>query len=171
LSNLGGADITHCRTHDRERLEKRMDIAATEQPNKRRRGDGRPFPRGFSGNPKGRAAIRARAAELFGIMAGDFAPLSAVDTVLLNQACLLLARSERVHRVRDIDVGLRMSGEARRLLQALRKRAPVCSAPIEMFTDIAAKAQTEEAARRAAPGHRPATKRLHGPRQRRRRAR
>ena len=126
-----------------------MEVAATEQPNKPRRRDGRPFPKGFSGNPKGKAALRERAAELFGIMAPDFAPLSAVDTVLLNQACLLLARSERVHRVRDIDVGVRMSGEARRLLQVLRKNASTPAAPAETFTEIAVKAQAEASQRRA----------------------
>jgi hypothetical protein len=91
-----------------------MEVADTEQ--KRRL-----FLKGMSGNPKGRAAISERAQKLFSLMAADFGALSAVDTVLLNQACLLLARSERVHRVRDIDVGLRMSGEARRLLSSLRK--------------------------------------------------
>ena len=55
-------------------------------------------------------------------MVGDFGALSAVDDVLLRQACLLLARSERVHRVRDIDVGVRMSGEARRLLLTLQSK-------------------------------------------------
>jgi hypothetical protein len=94
-----------------------MDATANEQQILRkalRRGWS--FPKGFSGNPKGKAALKVRAAELFGIMAPDFGELSAVDTVLLNQACLLLARSERIARVRDIDVGVRMSGEARRLL-------------------------------------------------------
>jgi hypothetical protein len=127
-----------------------MEVAANEQllSKLRRRGDG--FPKGFSGNPKGKAALKARSAELFGIMAPDFAPLSATDEVLLRQACLLLARSERIARVRDIDVGVRMSGEARRLLQALRKNAPAPAVPAERFTEIAVKAQAEEDARRAA---------------------
>jgi hypothetical protein len=119
-----------------------MEVATLEQ---QRAG----FAKGTSGNPKGRAAIRERAAELYAIMAPDFGELSATDQVLLNQACLLLARSERVHRVRDIDVGVRMSGEARRLLQALRRRAPACSIPVEPFTDISARAQAEAAQRRA----------------------
>jgi hypothetical protein len=98
-----------------------MEVAATEQQrSKRQRGAG--FPKGVSGNPLGKALVRARADELFGIMSADFGELSAVDEVLLKQACLLLARSERVHRVRDIDVGVRMSGEARRLLQSLQRK-------------------------------------------------
>ena len=99
-----------------------MEVAASEQRDKPRRGQGRPFVAGMSGNPKGRRAIRERASELFAIMSPDFDELSATDTVLLNQACLLLARSERVHRVRDIDVGVRMSGEARRLLLTLQRK-------------------------------------------------
>jgi hypothetical protein len=100
-----------------------LEIAASEQRGeKRHQVRGRPFARGISGNPKGRAAIRERAAELYATMAPDFGELSATDTVLLNQACLLLARSERVHRVRDIDVGVRMSGEARRLLLSLQRK-------------------------------------------------
>jgi hypothetical protein len=80
------------------------------------------FAPGVSGNPKGKAAVRERADELFQTMAPDFGTLSATDEVLLRQACLLLARSERVHRVRDIDVGVRMSGEARRLLAGLQRK-------------------------------------------------
>jgi hypothetical protein len=100
-----------------------MEVAASEQRNeKQHRVRGRPFASGVSGNPKGRAAIRERAAKLYAIMAPDFGELSATDTVLLNQACLLLARSERVHRMRDIDVGVRMSGEARRLLLSLQRK-------------------------------------------------
>jgi hypothetical protein len=99
-----------------------MEVAATEQQrSKRQRGAG--FPKGVSGNPKGRAAIRERADDLFGIMSADFAPLSAVDEVLLRQACLLLARSQRVHRLRDVDAGIRLSSEARRILAGLRKSA------------------------------------------------
>ena len=121
-----------------------MDVAGNEQllTRARRRGPG--FLKGISGNPKGKAALKARSAELFGIMAPDFAPLSATDEVLLRQACLLLARSERIARVRDIDVGVRMSGEARRLLQALRKNAPAPAVPAERFTEIAVKAQAED---------------------------
>jgi hypothetical protein len=97
-----------------------MEVATPEQQAvKPRRGPG--FRKGVSGNPKGRRALTERAAELYATMAPDFGELSATDRVLLNQAALLLARSERVHRVRDIDVGVRMSGEARRLLQVLRR--------------------------------------------------
>jgi hypothetical protein len=63
-------------------------------------------------------------------MAADFASLSAVDEVLLRQACLLLARSERVHRTTDVEAAIRMSSEARRLLQSLkRNRQPGSAEP------------------------------------------
>jgi hypothetical protein len=106
-----------------------MEVAEAEQAPGRR---GRVlFPKGVSGNAKGRRAIRERAAALYAIMAPDFGELSATDNILLLQASLLLARSERVHRVRDIDVGLRMSGEARRLLQSLRRhRVPAPREPM-----------------------------------------
>jgi hypothetical protein len=90
-------------------------------PTKKGRGPGRPFRKGVAANPRGHAAINDRAARLFNTIAPDFSELNATDTVLLRRACLLLARSERIHRVRDIDVALRMSGEARRLLQTLRR--------------------------------------------------
>jgi hypothetical protein len=99
-----------------------MDVAAPEQLNKRGHGPG--FPKGTSGNPHGRASIRMRAVELFNVMAPDFAGMSAVDEVLLRQACMLIARSERVHRAKDIDASIRQSGEARRLLATLRRHAP-----------------------------------------------
>ena len=54
-----------------------MEVAALEQ---QRAG----FAKGTSGNPKGRAAIRERARELYAIMAPDFGELSATDQVLLN---------------------------------------------------------------------------------------
>jgi hypothetical protein len=99
-----------------------MDVAGPEQPSKHGHGPG--FPKGTSGNPHGRASIRIRAGELFNVMAPDFAGMSRVDEVLLKQACMLIARSERVHRARDIDASVRQSGEARRLLATLRRHAP-----------------------------------------------
>ncbi len=83
------------------------------------------WPKGVSGNPRGGAINRVaeRTAELFDTMAGDFAELSAVDRTFLRQACLLLARSERLRRARDADAAIRMSGEARRILTALQRRA------------------------------------------------
>jgi hypothetical protein len=101
-----------------------MEVAASDQSDKpRRRGKGRPFPSGVSGNPFGRwRGLNERAAKLYATMVPDFAPLTAVEEVLLRQACYLFARSQCVHRLRDVDVGVRMSGEARRLLQTLRRK-------------------------------------------------
>jgi hypothetical protein len=81
--------------------------SATEQQGNERGRIGRPFPKGVSGNPHGKRAIRQRVEELYATMAVDFGPMSATDVVLLWQACLLLARSERVHRRMDIDNAIR----------------------------------------------------------------
>ena len=86
---------------------------------------GRPFPKGASGNANGRPNIHARANELFDLLSADLGkPLSAIDETLLRQACLLLARAERVSRIKDADVGIRMAGEARRILAMLKRTAP-----------------------------------------------
>jgi hypothetical protein len=82
-------------------------------------------------------------------MSADFGEMSAVDTVLLRQACLLLARGERVHSVKDADVGLRMSGEARRLLLTLRRHHVTPPPAEETYAAIAAQAQKEASQRRA----------------------
>jgi hypothetical protein len=105
-----------------------METAAVRQQDEERppQRRGRPFPPGTSGNPRGAALDRVgeRGAVLFAAVAADFTPLSATDEVLLRQACRLLARGERS---KDPDVAIRMSGEARRIIAALRKapaRAP-----------------------------------------------
>ena len=96
------------------------------------------WPKGVSGNPSGAALNRvaARTAELVDSMVGDFDALSAIDRALLNQACLLLARSERMRRTRDADAAIRMSSEARRILASVRKRArpPATPTPTEYLT-------------------------------------
>jgi hypothetical protein len=97
--------------------------AATEQSEAQRpRHGGRPWPKGVSGNPSGSRANK-RAVALFAEMANDFggpSALSAIDRAMLDQAATLLARSRRV---KDPDVALRMGGEARRLLECLRRHA------------------------------------------------
>src|SRR5579863_4346732 len=93
------------------------------------------FLKGTSGNPSGRQVVPERAAELFNAMAGDFGALSAVDRALLYQACLLLSRSERVKRIKDADAAIRMSGEARRLLESLRRHAPAVKAPQQSLSE------------------------------------
>jgi hypothetical protein len=103
-----------------------MDIVATVVPeDKPRRGGSenlRSFPKGTSGNPRGKAALRERAAALRAAIEPELEPLTVLDGLLLDRACLLLARSERVHRLRDIDPAIRMTSEARRILQSLRRR-------------------------------------------------
>jgi hypothetical protein len=74
---------------------------------------------GQSGNPLGPKILTERAAALFDTVVPDFPALSATDTVLLKQACRLLARSERM---RDPDASIRMASEARRTLDGLRRR-------------------------------------------------
>jgi hypothetical protein len=124
--------------------------SATEQrPLHARRDIGRPFQKGVSGNPHGRRVIRERIEELFATMAGDFGPMTATDEVLLRQACFLLARSERVYRRADIDNAIRMSGEARRLLESLRRRPASPEPPPKSWSDIGTKAQAEADVRRA----------------------
>jgi hypothetical protein len=83
------------------------------------------WPKGVSGNPKGAAVDRVadRAGELFQAMSAELGALSPIDHALLKQACLLLARSERLKRARDADAAVRLSSEARRILASLRKHA------------------------------------------------
>jgi hypothetical protein len=102
-------------------MEATAPTAVLAQSSKRGHGDGRPFPKGVSGNPHGSGSVRTRAAELYAEMAVDFGTLTAVDRVLLRRASLLLARSERIRSARDADVSLRMSSEARRTLMTLRR--------------------------------------------------
>jgi len=80
-------------------------------------------------------------------MLGDFGSLGPTDCILLERASFLLARSERL---RDADVSMRMSGEARRIIASLRKRIPASPPPAEPFGQVAAIAQAAEAVRRAA---------------------
>ena len=67
--------------------------------------------------------IRARAAELRATIVTDDlkGALSAIDNVLLDRAVLLLAKSERLHMTKHVDAGIRMTSEARRILQSLRR--------------------------------------------------
>jgi hypothetical protein len=79
------------------------------------------WPPGTSGHPLGSKVLTARANEIFDEVRGDFVDdLCAVDVVLLRQACRLLARGERL---RDPSAAVKLSGEARRLLSPLRRKA------------------------------------------------
>jgi hypothetical protein len=81
----------------------------------------RPWRKGESGNPHGRAV---RAIKLFEMMAADFGALSAVESALLLQACRLMARSERA---KDANDQVRLANASARLLASLsakKKRKP-----------------------------------------------
>jgi hypothetical protein len=121
------------------------------QQTKQRSRAGR-FAPGVSGNPRGAALDRVadRAAELFQIMASEFGALSPCDQVMLRQACLLLARSERLTGARNADASVRMASEARRTLASLRKGHEVREPAPETFAEVAKRAQAEASARRAA---------------------
>lgn len=82
---------------------------------------GRPWLPGVSGNPSGNVITKAskRAAELFDTLLADFGgDLTAVDRAMLEQACRLMVRSERV---KDPDSAVRLSNASARLLMNLRK--------------------------------------------------
>jgi hypothetical protein len=112
---------------------------------------GRPWPKGMSGNPTG-IRISKHALKLFYEIAAELGgvdSLPAMDAALLLQATRLLVRSSRL---KDHDAAIRMSSEARRTLEGLRRRcAPaVRSAPTEPFGQIVVSAEAEAAPRRAA---------------------
>jgi hypothetical protein len=120
--------------------------AGPDQDQPRSRGR---FMKGASGNPSGRQAVRSRAAELFAAMAADFGELNGIDAAMLNQACLLLARAERIKAIKHADASVRMSSEARRLVETLRRHHVAPKAPVaETFAEVAARAQAEASARR-----------------------
>jgi hypothetical protein len=72
-------------------------ITVTEQRDEQRKLPGRPWPPGTSGNPNGRRSLSKRAAALFETLSADFCgantALSAVDRVMLEQACRLMVRA------------------------------------------------------------------------------
>ena len=74
----------------------------------------RPWRKGESGNPHGRAV---RAVKLFEMMAPDFGELTAVDAAVLLQACRLMAKSEKASAAND---AVRLANAAARLLASLR---------------------------------------------------
>jgi hypothetical protein len=126
-------------------MENAAPIAVSVQSGKRGHGDGRPFSKGVSGNPHGSASIRVRAAELYAEMVVDFAEMSAIDVVMLRRASLLLARSERFRSARDADIALRMSGEARRLLQTLRRHHAAAPTKLVSLDEHLARAEAAAA--------------------------
>jgi hypothetical protein len=81
--------------------------------------------------------------------------LSVVELGLIRSAAALTVKAEELQAgiVRgdavDVDELVRLSSEARRVLQSLRKRAPAAATSTESFADIAMRAQSEASERRA----------------------
>jgi hypothetical protein len=76
------------------------------------RGNGRPFPRGQSGNPSGQSS-------LFKVYAAEFGAMSPVEQVEPRRAVNLLRRAERGASDND---AVRMTREAREWLDGIRAR-------------------------------------------------
>jgi hypothetical protein len=121
-----------------------MDLATNDQ--RKRQG----FQPGQSGNlsgtksPRGLSDLAAKLqADLPGIEA------SAIDMALLRNAALLLLRAERMAAG---DRSVRSSSEARRTLEALRKRyaKPAAPMPSESYAEFARRNAAAAAAKRAA---------------------
>jgi hypothetical protein len=129
-----------------------MELATTKSSDDPPRPKYTGFKKGVSANPAGRRPIKTRVNELFDGMVVDFGELAATDVVLLKQACLLIARSEAARNIKDADICLRMTGEARRILSALRRHAPPKSAPSLYERLASAQRAGDDAADAAATG-------------------
>lgn len=82
----------------------------------------KPYPKGVSGNPAGRALLSKRAQQLVDEMSADFGPrgfdeLTGVQKTMLRQACVLFARAERARNTEDavklVNAGCRVLGSLR----------------------------------------------------------
>jgi hypothetical protein len=82
------------------------------------------FQPGRSGNPSGNRYLKDQAAALFETMSGDLGPLTKTDEILLQQACLMLAKASRIsgRDRQNVDVAVRLHSEARRTITSLRRR-------------------------------------------------
>ncbi len=122
------------------------DEQSAAQP---RKVSGRPFPPGVSGNPSG-MRVSKHALQLFTEIADEYGgeqALSAIDRALLLQAARLLVRAQRL---KDADAAIRMTGEARRLLESLRRNAGKAAAKAKAmlapsFSEIAEREQAAAA--------------------------
>jgi hypothetical protein len=76
------------------------------------------FKKGTSGNPAGTRGVKTLAAALYAELAPDFEPLDAPERLLPLQACTL---SVRARRIADPDAAVRMSSEARRTIESLKR--------------------------------------------------
>jgi hypothetical protein len=81
---------------------------------------GRPFQKGTSGNSQGARLLKNRTEALVELFRPEFGPeISQLELALLRGSCRLLARAEYA---RNADAAVRLSSEARRGLESLRKR-------------------------------------------------
>ena len=110
------------------------------------------FQPGTSGNPRGASVISVRTDELFASMAADFTSLSATDEIMLRANCRLLARAEKT---RDVDAAVRLNSEARRGIDALRRRITPKHDSEPRLEDILCEAALEDAAPPRRPHQRP----------------
>ena len=99
----------------------------------------RPWRKGESGNPHGRAV---RAVKLFEMMVTDFGELTAVESALLLQACRLMARSERASDAND---AVRLANASARLLATLSKKKRKPGRPASTLDQYLAQRTTEGA--------------------------
>jgi hypothetical protein len=92
-------------------------LQRNEQPT-RRRGPGRPFPKGVSGNPSGSHQSK-RYTELRASIVGDLGELSGLEAIAVDQIVRALIRAEKA---KDHALAARCSRNARDWLRDLRAR-------------------------------------------------
>ena len=94
--------------------------ATASTPASAKRGPGRPFRPGQTGNAGGKRRNGKRYQELFDAMLADLGgDLGATERVLLGQVCDLMVRSERA---KDADIAVRAANASARLLSGLQAR-------------------------------------------------
>jgi len=95
-------------------------LQPNEQPAPRRRGPGRPFPKGVSGNPKGSHGHQTkRYLELRASIVGDLGELSGLEAIAVDQIVCALIRAEKA---KDHAEAARCSRNARDWLAQIAER-------------------------------------------------
>jgi hypothetical protein len=106
-------------------------LQPNEQP-MRRRGRGRPFPKGVSGNPSGSHQSK-RYIELRASIVGDLGELSGLDQIAVDQIVRALIRAEKA---KDHAEAARCSRNARDWLRDLRERRNVQESPLPSLSEM-----------------------------------